>query len=68
MSGADAYSFGKVLYKYYSIIQLDLQQIRCKFSLSDPHLCRDAGEFTCLNIAIGLHGDGPLQDVATCEC
>ncbi len=38
ISGADADSFGKVLYKYYGIIQEDLHNLGFKFSMSQPCL------------------------------
>jgi hypothetical protein len=47
-------------------MKLDMEQL--VYKLSVPRLFLIAGEFIKLDMTIGLYGNAPLQDLASCEC
>ncbi len=64
VSGADADSFGKVLYKYYGIIQKDLHNLGFKFSMTQPLLVPllPASHTIEMVVTISLDMDAPVQE------
>lgn len=70
ISGADADSFGKVLYKYYGIIQKDLHNLGFEFSMTQPCLVPPppASHTLEMVVTISLDTDAPVQEQLILGC
>ena len=70
LSGADADSFGKVLYKYLGIIQQDLHNLGFKFSVTQPCLIPPppASQIVEMVVTISLDTDVQVQEQLILGC
>ena len=71
LSGADADSFGKMLYKYYGIIQRDLHNLGFKLSMTQPYPVvppPPASATTEMVVTISLDTDAPMQEQLILGC